>query len=110
MSLGVRVPPYERTGVTLVDLALRSLYDCVAAIVSTARKDVVIRAVSLPNATTVTVPHGLGYAYSHVSVSPPTGGSSTGRIQIITPTDASKHVKLQANGWGATIAVDLRVT
>lgn len=56
------------------------------------------------------IPHGLGRKPLQVMVSPPRGPSSTGRIEEIRDgVDRSKFLVLQANGWGATIKVDVAV-
>jgi len=113
VSLRIKVPAPGQVsggGGAPLERLVRAILDALREVVALVRRDVLIRGVSLPNATTVTVPHGLGYGYEHVSVSPPTGGSTTGRIQIVAPDDAAKHVRLVATGWGATVTVDLRVT
>lgn len=70
-----------------------------------------LRDVQLADAVATPVAHGLGREAT-VLVSPPRGASSTGRITEVRATggpDRSKFVVLQANGWGATITVDLVV-
>lgn len=110
MGLRVRVPALVVTGVALADKLMGDILGALRAIVADTRRDVVIRGVPLPDAVEVTVPHGLGYGYEHVSVSPPVGGSTTGRIQIVGPINGAQHVMLLATGWGATVTVDLRIT
>ena len=67
--------------------------------------------VSLADATTTPVPHGLGRKPIHVSISPPRGGSTAGWIGEVRDGtyDLTKFVVLVANGFGATITVDLMV-
>jgi hypothetical protein len=110
MGLRVRLAPFTRTGVHLVDLAMRSLHEAMESIIDHVRREVILRDVEIPNGGGVTVPHGLGYAYSHVSVSPVRGASSTGRIAEDRTVDAKKFVRLTATGFGAAVTVDLRVT
>jgi hypothetical protein len=62
---------------------------------------------NLPDATAVTVRHGLGRTMRFFAVSPPIGATATGRI-VRTPGDDSNHVILTATGFGATVTVLLR--
>lgn len=110
MPLRVPVPSPSQLGSTAVERIVRAVIDSLNLIVRDVRRDVVIREVSLPDATDVTVTHGLGYGYEHVSVSPVTGASSSGRIEIRTSPNAAKFVVLRATGFGATVTVDLRIT
>lgn len=108
--LRVRVPTPGQLGSNLVEQLMRQVIDALREIVLQVRRDVVIRGVVLPDATTVTVQHGLGYGYEHVSVSPPVGPSTSGRIEVIESPNAARTVLLRATGYGATVTVDLRVT
>jgi hypothetical protein len=112
MSLRIRLAPFARTGAHLVDLALRELHDAVAAVIADVRREVVIRGVELEDGVEKVVAHGLGYAYSHVSVSPVRGASTSGRVEEVEATAAQRkdRLTLVANGFGATVTVDLRVT
>ena len=73
----------------------------------------VVQNVSLADATATTVPHGLGRAPVYVGISAVRGPSTSGRIEEIRSTsgvnDRSKFVTLKANGYGATVTVDLLV-
>ena len=69
-----------------------------------------IKDVDLADATDTVIQHGLGRAAVLV-VSPPRGASTSGRIEE-TRSDAydrSKVSVLQANGYGATVTVDVWV-
>lgn len=70
----------------------------------------IIKDVSLANATPTPVPHRLGRPVFAIP-SPARGASSTGRIAEIRSGSYSREqfVVLQADGWGATITVDLLV-
>jgi hypothetical protein len=67
----------------------------------------VVRNVALPNATQVSVPHGLGRVPMFVAPSPARGGSSNGAIAEVLRN--ATVVVLEASGWGATVTVDLMV-
>lgn len=71
----------------------------------------IISDVTLPDATVVQVPHGLGRRPRIVLVSPPRNATSAGRIDEIRDgnADRSKFVVLKATGFTATITVDLEV-
>lgn len=73
-----------------------------------------IRDISLPDGTTVTVSHGLGRKAT-VLLSPPraTGSATTGRIRDVTPilvaanqADARNQFCLKADDWGETVTLD----
>jgi hypothetical protein len=70
----------------------------------------IIRGVELPDAMSVTVPHGLGYRCS-VFVSPVRDDpSASGRIEDVTAeqsADRREVVILYAAGWGQTVHVDV---
>lgn len=67
--------------------------------------------VSLANGASTFVPHGLGRTPTMVKPSMPRGASSSGYIVEIRDNsyDRTKQLKLQANGYGATITVDIEV-
>lgn len=71
----------------------------------------VIQNVSLPDATDIPVAHSLGRKPLAVLVSPPRDNTAAGRISETRATNYSrdKVIVLQANGYGATILVDLVV-
>lgn len=71
----------------------------------------VIRDVSLANGIPTQVAHGLGRPPLFVRESCPRGASTSGRVtEIRTGTgDRKAVVVLQADGWGATITVDVVV-
>lgn len=63
--------------------------------------------VSLPAATSVRVTHGLGRTPKYIWVSPIRGSTTPG---VITEISRDKDaITLQANGYGATISVDVSV-
>ncbi len=72
---------------------------------------VVVEAVSLADGIATPVPHGLGRLPRFVLPSAPRGPSTSGRIEEVRSTtstlDRRKFVVLTANGWGATIVVDV---
>lgn len=74
---------------------------------------IVIRDVSLADATATPVPHGLGREPVFVGISAVRGPSTSGRIEEVRSTstvrDRKKYVTLTANGYGATVTVDLLV-
>lgn len=109
MSLRVQLAPLARTGVDLVDQMLRKLHGSLREVIAQTRREVVIRDVELASGVATRVPHSLGYAYSHVSVGPVRGASTSGRIADTT-TDRDHFVTLTATGYGATVTVDLRLT
>jgi hypothetical protein len=76
-----------------------------------AASTVIIADVSLANGVDTPVPHRLGRRPRMVIVSPPRGASTTGRItEVRTGShDRTQVVVLRADGWGATVAVDLAV-
>lgn len=71
----------------------------------------VIRDVELEDGKPKPVPHGLGRPALWVRESCPRGASTTGRVtEVRTGSGDRKHVVvLQADGWGATITVDVLV-
>lgn len=75
-----------------------------------AATEVVLRGVVLEAGKATYVPHGLGRAPTCVLPSIPRGAAAAGWIDDIrTGVDLTKFLLLQANGYGATITVDLRV-
>lgn len=67
--------------------------------------------VSLANGASTFVPHGLGRTPTIIKPSIPRGATSAGYIVEIRDSsyDRTKLLKLQANGFGATITIDLEV-
>jgi hypothetical protein len=65
--------------------------------------------IQLADGVTTPINHTLGKTPSLVIVSPPRGAVSTGRIAEIRDgkTDRSRTIQLVANGWGATITIDI---
>lgn len=70
-----------------------------------------IQNVSLPNATNVPIAHGLGRKPSLILVSPPRDNTTAGSISETRASNLERDslVILQANGFGATITVDVVV-
>lgn len=71
----------------------------------------VIPAVSLADGVTTPVAHGLGRAPTWCQASIPRGAASAGYLVEIRDgsVDRAKYVALQANGYGATVTVDVAV-
>lgn len=67
--------------------------------------------VQLVNAVTTPISHALGKAPTHVTPSAPRGATAAGYITEIRDgtVDRTKQIQLQANGFGATITVDVKV-
>lgn len=65
--------------------------------------------IALEDGVTKKLKHGLGRRYREVYLTPPKGPASTGRIEELTADDPTKEVWLQANGYGATVTVNVRV-
>lgn len=65
----------------------------------------------LANGVTTPIAHTLGRSPVFVTASIPRGATSAGYIvEVRTSTvDRTKYIQLQANGYGATITVDLEV-
>lgn len=90
----------------------RAVTELVQAHNDLARDPIVARrviVVTLPNATTVKTQHKLGRKYESYTLTAPRGASTTGRIVDIEPTDGSDDIWLQANGYGATVTVQMTV-
>lgn len=68
---------------------------------------VVIAGVTLADAVSTPIAHGLGHTPIWCAPSPPRGASATGRIEEVSRD--SKLIYLKATGWGATITIDLAV-
>lgn len=85
--------------------AIRELQDLPAA---AAR---VIAGVELEDGVVTPVAHGLGRPPAFVQASCPRNPSTSGRIEEVRAGDhdRSRVVALEANGWGATITVDVLV-
>lgn len=62
---------------------------------------------SLPAATSIRIPHGLGRTPQFIFLSPVRGSTTPGIITEISRD--SNAITLQANGYGATVSVDLAV-
>jgi hypothetical protein len=71
-----------------------------------------VQNVSLANGVVTPVPHTLGRIPKMVKFSAPRGAAAAGYITEVrnAATDRSKFVNLQANGFGATIVLDIEVT
>jgi hypothetical protein len=71
----------------------------------------VIENVTLATGIETPVAHGLGRPARWVQASCPRDGTTSGRILEIRSGnyDRAKYVVLKANGWGATITVDVVV-
>lgn len=71
----------------------------------------VVQNIELADATATPVAHGLGRVPVFVGISAVRGPSTSGRIEEVRSTsgvrDRSKFVTLTANGYGATVTVDL---
>jgi hypothetical protein len=67
--------------------------------------------VQLANGVTTPISHGLGKAPTHVTPSAPRGATAAGYIVEIRDgtVDRTKQIALQANSYGATITVDVKV-
>lgn len=75
-----------------------------------AATEVILGGIVLEAGKATYVPHGLGRAPTFVSSSLTRGAVSAGWIDDIrTGVDLTKFLLLRANGYGATITVDLRV-
>lgn len=70
----------------------------------------ILEDVSLASNTVTTVAHKLGRK-PFVFISPPRLAVTSGRIVEVrdSTVDRTKHIKLSAQGWGATILVDIWV-
>lgn len=71
---------------------------------------VVLSGVELDDGVQTPVSHGLGRAPRIVKLSVPRGAAAPGYVnEIRDGVDRSRQVVLQANGYGATITVDVEV-
>ena len=72
---------------------------------------VIVAGVSLANGVPTTIAHRLGRAPKLVLPSCVRGPTTTGRIEEVLTGghDRKQFVVLEANGWGATIGLDLLV-
>lgn len=70
----------------------------------------IIRDVVLADGITTPIAHRRGRPVT-VTISPPRGASTTGRVDEVRDTvhDRSQYVVLKASGWGASITVDVVV-
>lgn len=64
--------------------------------------------VTLPDATAVTISHGLGRTFEAYSLGAPIGATTTGRI-VETAGNPASNIILTATGHGATITVRMTV-
>lgn len=71
----------------------------------------VLAGIELEDGVATPIAHGLGRKPLWVSPSAPRDATSTGRIAEVRSGsyDRSRFVVLQADGWGATITIDLAV-
>ena len=85
--------------------AIRELQQAPAA------REVFLQDKQLADATPTPIAHGLGRVPRHVSVSVPRGAASAGYINEIRSSayDRSQYIVLQADDYGATVTVDVRV-
>lgn len=70
----------------------------------------VISGVELEDGVVTKVKHGLGKKYALVIHTPVKNPSTVGMIQELAPDDPSREVWLQADGYGATVTVNLIVS
>jgi hypothetical protein len=70
----------------------------------------IIADVDLADGVTTQIAHGLGRAPKIILHSPPRGPVTSGRIEEVRDgIDRTKYVALAANGFGATVTVDVEV-
>lgn len=71
----------------------------------------VLPGIRLENGVATPIPHGLGRRARWVGPSAPRGGSTVGSVREIRSGsyNPDRYVVLQADGWGATITVDVAV-
>lgn len=72
----------------------------------------VLKGITLADGVDTPIAHGLGRAPDFIRESCQRGGTSTGRITEVRDAkkyDRSKTIVLRANGWGASIVVDVQV-
>lgn len=94
-----------------VDRMLRNLAQCIRELqASPAVSGVLIPDIELENGVRTPIAHGLGRPV-RVFWSPPRGSTSAGRIRERRglQSDRNNYVDLQADGYGATVTVDLWV-
>ena len=103
MSSIIRKPERIIVGHQETDRALREHKQSIDALVDAVPSTSVVE-VNLPNATAVTVRHGLGRRFRFLSISPPVGAVAAGVIAR-TAGDDTLHAVLTATGYGATITV-----
>jgi hypothetical protein len=65
--------------------------------------------ITLVNATTLKIKHGLGRTFESYSLSAPIGATAVGLIEEIAGADPATEIWLQANGMGATVTVRVTV-
>lgn len=109
-----RVIPIADSSDTVADRARRELTEAVRELQqSPIAGAIVLSNISLADATATTVPHGLGRVPVFVGISAVRGPSTSGRIEEVRSTsgvnDRKKFVTLTANGYGATVTVDVLI-
>lgn len=116
-----RTPPLNiSTGHVVTDRMLSSHAQAIETIQrSPAQQLRVIGNVVLADTANVYVPHGLGQQPIFVKASAPRGALGAGIVRDVTdgavpglfntPVDRSRYVVLRADGYGATITVDILV-
>jgi hypothetical protein len=65
--------------------------------------------ITLVNATTLKIKHGLGRTFENYLLSAPIGATAVGLIEEMPGADPATEIWLQANGMGATVTVRLTV-
>jgi len=97
----------RRTGDTAVDRELHEVYRRLDDLEK--EDEVLLSGIELADGVSKLIPHRLGRAWRGWYICNLEGASTTGRIQRIAGEDTKTYVQLQANGWGATITVSVRV-
>lgn len=102
--MSYRDPPWIPIADHILNKAISVLRDALMELA----KDSAFRDVTvvLPNATAVTVNHGLARGLHGYALGAPSGPVATGRIQELARDFQS--VTFQATGYGATISVPVR--
>lgn len=86
---------------------IRDLLDAVSE--SPIANGIHIADVELVDGVAKDVFHGLGRRYQNFLYGSVEGATSSGRIQRVAGADDFRFVRIQADGWGATITVRLWV-
>ena len=102
-------PIDERTTPAELERVRRNLVDAIRELqIGAFAQATTIKNVELADGVPTPVAHKLGLP-AFVVLSPPRGASTSGRITEVRGTHNPAHyVVLQADGWGATITVDLK--